>query len=55
MKNTYLLFGLRRLYAQMLGYILTGQDRPEDLAHVAAVIRMVDPALDLSAISPVRP
>ena|SRR5665213_607076 len=55
MKNTYLLFGLRRLYAQTLGYIRAGQDRTEDLACLAYVIRMVAPDIDLSAIRPVRP
>src|SRR5665213_741040 len=55
MKNTYLLLGLRRLYAQTLGYIRGGEDRTEDLAHIAAVIRMVAPDEDLSAIRPVRP
>ena len=55
MKNTYLLFGLRRLYAQTLGYIRAGEDRAADLAHIAHVIRLVAPDTDLAAIRPVRP
>lgn len=55
MRETYLLAGLKRRYAMTLGLIRAGEDRAEDLAHLAAVIRMVAPDTDLAAIPPVRP
>lgn len=54
-RNTYVLSGLRRRYAVTLGAIEAGQDRGEDLAHLAAVLLMFNPAEDVAAIAPVRP
>ena len=54
-RNTYVLSGLRRQYAVTLGSIRAGDNRAEDLAHLAAVLLMFSPAEDLSAIAPVRP
>lgn len=55
MAENQLIFGLKRKYGQTLGLIAAGQDRREDLAHLAAVIRMFRPETDLSAIKPIRP
>jgi hypothetical protein len=55
MAENQLLIGLKRRYAQTLGLIAAGQDRADDLAHLAAVIRMFAPDADLAAIAPVRP
>lgn len=49
------MFGLKRQYARTLGLIAGGEDRAEDLAHLAAVIRMFKPGEDLAAIQAVRP
>ena len=54
-RNTYVLSGLRRQYGVTLGAIHAGGDKSEDLAHLAAVLLMFNPAEDLSAIAPVRP
>jgi hypothetical protein len=50
-----LIHGLRRRYAETLGLIGTDSTLTEDLAHLAAVIRMFSPFEDLTAILPVRP
>ena len=55
MAENQLIFGLKRRYAQTLGLVAAGEDRAEDLAHLAAVIRMFQPGADLSAIRPIRP
>jgi hypothetical protein len=55
MAENQLLFGLKRQYGKTLGLIEAGEDRAEDLAHLAAVIRMFKPAEDLSEIAPIRP
>jgi hypothetical protein len=53
--DNQLICGLRRQYARTLGFIAAGEDRAEDLAHLAAVIRMFKPDEDLAAIRAVRP
>ena len=55
MAENQLLCGLKRRYGQTLGFIARGDDRTEDLAHLAAVILMFQPAADLAAIKPIRP
>ena len=55
MAENQLIFGLKRRYAQTLGLIAAGEDRSDDLAHLAAVIRMFQPDADLGAIRPIRP
>jgi hypothetical protein len=47
MGDTYVISGLVRRYAKTLGLIRTGEDRTEDLAHLAAVLRMFQPDADL--------
>ena len=51
MAENQLIIGLKRQYAKTLGF----GDRPDDLAHLAAMIRMFAPNTDLSAIKPIRP
>lgn len=51
MRNTYCLSGLRRLYGELLG---RGGSKA-DLAHVRAVIRMLNPNEDFRTIHPIRP
>src|SRR5580693_9722034 len=55
MAENQLIFGLKRQYGRILGLIQSGEDRTEDLAHLAAVIRMFKPGEDLTSIKPVRP
>lgn len=55
MAETHVLFALKAKYARLSGAIAAGHDRADDLAHVAAVIHMFNPAEDLSAIRPIRP
>jgi len=51
-----LLIGLKRRYAETLGLIGAGNvELTEDLAHLAAVIRIFAPFEDLTAIRAVRP
>jgi hypothetical protein len=54
MAENQLIIGLKRQYARTLGFIDRGEDRAEDLVHLAAVIRMFQPSIDLSAIKPMR-
>jgi hypothetical protein len=55
-KNTYMLAGLRREFAQALGRAAGGDpSAPGDLVHLGAVILLVEPWADLAAIAPVRP
>ena len=49
------MIGLKRQYAKTLGFIDAGEDRADDLVHLAAVIRMFKPDADLSVIKPIRP
>ncbi len=49
------MFGLKRRYAQILGAIAGGEDREDDLAHLAAVISIFKPDEDVSRILPIRP
>jgi hypothetical protein len=55
MVENQLTHGLKRQYAYTLGMIARGEDRSEDLAHLAAVICIFQPDADLAAIRPVRP
>jgi hypothetical protein len=55
MADNQLICGLRKQYARTLGLIAAGEDRAEDLEHLAAVIRMFRPDENLSRIKPVRP
>jgi len=56
MATNQLLYGLRRQYAKTLGLVEAGNaELTEDLAHLAAVIRMFSPYEDLTAIMPIRP
>jgi hypothetical protein len=55
MAENQLIIGLKRQYGKTLGFIDAGEDRADDLAHLAAVIRMFAPDADLSAIKPIRP
>jgi hypothetical protein len=57
MATNQLLHGLKRQYAKTLGEIEAGGDvaMTEDIAHLAAVIRMFAPFEDLTAILPIRP
>ncbi len=56
MATNQLLSGLRRQYAKTLGLVETGDTTAtQDLAHLAAVIRMFSPFEDLTAILPIRP
>lgn len=55
MAENQLMCGLKRQYAKTLGLIVAGEDRVDDLAHLAAVIRMFEPDADLSAVRPIRP
>jgi hypothetical protein len=56
MATNQLMHGLRRQYAKTLGLAEAGDTTaPEDLAHLAAVIRMFSPYEDLTAILPIRP
>jgi hypothetical protein len=50
-----LLSGLKRRYAETLGLAPTDPTLTEDLAHLAAVIRMFEPFADLTAIRAIRP
>jgi hypothetical protein len=55
-KNTYMLSGLRREYAQALGRAVAGDPAATgDIEHLGAVILLVEPWADLGAIKPVRP
>lgn len=56
MATNQLMHGLKRQYAKTLGYVEAGDVMlTEDLAHLAAVIRMFDPFADLTAIPAIRP
>jgi hypothetical protein len=55
MAENQLMFGLKRQYAKTLGMIAAGEDRGDDLAHLAAVIRIFKPNEDVSRILPIRP
>ena len=55
MAENQLIIGLKRQYAKTLGFIAVGGDRADNLAHLAAVIRMFAPDVDLTAIKPFRP
>jgi hypothetical protein len=55
MTESQLMFGLKRRYGKTLGLLRAGEDRSEDLAHLAAVIRMFNPDEDLSLIRPIGP
>jgi len=55
MAENQLIVGLKRQYGKTLGFIDAGEDRAEDLAALARVIRMFAPGTDLSAIKPIRP
>jgi len=55
MAENQLMHGLKRQYAKTLGFIEAGEDRGDDLAALARVIRMFKPDADLSAIKPIRP
>lgn len=55
MQTKHALFTLKRQYARTLGAIAAGQDKAEDLVHLAAVIRIFEPGADVSAIRAVRP
>jgi len=55
MAENQLIIGLKRQYAKTLGFIQAGEDRTDDLAALARVIRMFKADADLSAIKPIRP
>jgi len=55
MAENQLIIGLKRQYGKTLGFIGAGEDRADDLAHLAAVIRMFAPDADLDAVRPIRP
>lgn len=50
-----LLHGLKREYAKTLGLVHDDPELTENLAHLAAVIRMFSPFEDLTAIRAIRP
>lgn len=54
MAENQLICGLKRRYGQTLGMNAAGEDRAEDLAHLAAVIRMFKPDVDLTVIRAIR-
>ena len=54
MAETHVLSALKRRYGEVRWLAEAGADRTADLAHLAAVILMFNPAEDLAAIAPVR-
>jgi hypothetical protein len=55
MAESHVLSALKRQYARTLGFVEAGEDAADDLAHLAAVIRMFAPDEDLSLVRPIRP
>ena len=55
MAENQLIIGLKRQYGKTLGFIAAGEDRADDLAALARVIRMFAPDADLALIKPIRP
>lgn len=59
MENTYAITALRSRYAHTLGELRAMEPKcdklKEDLAHLAAVIRLFQPTSNLSAIPSIRP
>ena len=57
--NSHAIFALRRRYAHTLGELRAMEPKcaklKEDLAHLAAVIRMFQPSSNLPAIAPIKP
>jgi len=55
MAENQLIIGLKRQYGKTLGFIGAGEDRADDLAALARVIRMFATDADLAEIKPIRP